>query len=69
MLVSYIPFKVWSRESWKTVIFIKNKGFLKLRKNKKNMVIFQNGFSPKAASQQPRVVGDHRLLTIVTNNG
>ena len=29
------------------------------------MVIFQNGFSPKAASQQPRVVGDPRLLTIV----
>ena len=55
MLVSYITFKVWSREGWKKVIFIKNRGFLKLRK--KIMVIFQNGFSPKAASQQPRVFG------------
>ena len=29
------------------------------------MVIFQNGFSPKAASRQSRVFGDPRLLTIV----
>ena len=37
--------------------FIKNEGFVKLRKNK-FMVIFQNVFSPKAASRQPRVFGD-----------
>ena len=49
--------------------FIKNGGFGKLRKEIFFMVIFQNVFSPKAASRQPRVFGDHRLLTIVTNNG
>ena len=46
-------------------LFIKNGGLVKLRKNNFFMVIFQNGFSPKAASRQPRVLGDPRLLTIV----
>ena len=55
------------KKDLKRSFFIKNEGFVKLRK-KKFMVIFQNGFSPKAASQQPRVFGDPRLLTIVTNN-
>ena len=38
--------------------FIKNAGFVKLRKILFFMVIFQNVFSPKAASRQPRVFGD-----------
>jgi hypothetical protein len=28
------------------------------------MVIFQNGFSPKAASQQPRIFGDPEILEV-----
>ena len=47
---------LWVNISKKESFFIKNEGFVKLRK--KNMVIFQNGFSPKAASRQPRVFGD-----------
>ena len=38
-------------------LFIKNESFFKLRKNN-FMVSFQNVFSPKAASRQPRVFGD-----------
>ena len=38
--------------------FIKNEGFVKLRKIIFFMVLLQNVFSPKAASRQPRVFGD-----------
>ena len=38
--------------------FIRNEGFVKLRKNIFCMVIFQNVFSPKAASRQPLAFGD-----------
>jgi hypothetical protein len=37
--------------------FIKNEGFDLLRKKFFFMVIFQNGFSPKAASRQSRIFG------------
>ena len=37
------------------VIFIKNEGLVELRIF--FMVIFQNGFSPKAASRQSRIFG------------
>ena len=40
------------------LIFIKNEGFVKLRKIIVFTVIVQNVFSPKAASRQPRVFGD-----------
>ena len=41
------------------IIFIKNEGLVELRKNIFFcMVIFQNGFSPKAASRQSRIFGD-----------
>ena len=38
-------------------MFIKNEGFVKAKKEKKVMVIFQNVFPPKAASRQSRIFG------------
>ena len=48
--------------------FIKNEGLVKLRKNKKYMVIFQNGFSPKAASRQSRIFGDPENPSLKVQN-
>ena len=53
-----ILINIGKKKVFKKTFFIKNEGFVRLRKTFLIVVIFQNVFSPKAASRQPLAFGD-----------